>query len=137
MQSALQLVNGAAVIGYLAQPRMRWTTARGRRRLTLRGVDKIALVGWSGGGIRTGTFVGRHPEKVDRYVIWASSNYSRKNPSQAPELHAPGAPTTFQTRAVGIDQRWIGSSKCDGAIEPGVPEMVSAFNQQANPLGAT
>ncbi|HEY8580740.1 MAG TPA: alpha/beta fold hydrolase [Beijerinckiaceae bacterium] len=103
----------------------------------LRGVDKIALVGWSGGGIRTGTFVTRHPEKVDRYVIWASSNYSRANPSQAPELPAAGAPTTFQTRRVGVDQRWLGTSKCDGFIEPGLPEMISALNQQADPLGAS
>lgn len=103
----------------------------------LRGVDKISLVGWSGGGIRTGTFVGRHPEKVDRYVNWASSNYSRKNPDAAPELPAPGAPTTFQTRAVGVDQRWLGTQKCDGMVEPGMPEMISALNQLADPLGAT
>ncbi len=44
----------------------------------LRGVDKVSLIGWSGGGIRTGTFAVRYPEKVDRYVIWASSNYSRR-----------------------------------------------------------
>jgi pimeloyl-ACP methyl ester carboxylesterase len=103
----------------------------------LRGVDKISLVGWSGGGIRTGTFIGRHPEKVDRYVIWASSNYSRKNPDAAPALPAAGAPTTFQTRALGIDRRWIGTQKTPGMIEPGMPEMISALNQLADPLGAT
>lgn len=103
----------------------------------LRGVDKISLVGWSGGGIRTGTFVGRHPQKIDRYVIWASSNYSRKNPDNAPELPAPGAPTTFQTRALGVDQRWLGTQKTPDMIEPGVPEMISALNQLADPLGTT
>lgn len=103
----------------------------------LRGVDKVSLVGWSGGGIRTGTFVRRHPEKVDRYVIWASSSYSRDNPDHPPPLPAPGAPVTFQTRAVGVDQRWLAAQTCDGMIEPGVPELISAMNQLADPLGAT
>lgn len=104
----------------------------------LRGVDKISLVGWSGGGIRTGTFIGRHPAKVDRYVIWASSNYSRKNPDEAPaSLPAAGAPTTFQTRTVGTDRRWVGTQKTPAMIEPGMPDMIAALNQLADPLGAT
>ena len=104
----------------------------------LRGVDKISLVGWSGGGIRTGTFIGRHPEKVDRYVIWASSNYNRKNPDAAPaSLPAAGAPTTFQTRAIGSDRRWIGAQKMPAMIEPGMPDIIAGLNQLADPLGAT
>jgi pimeloyl-ACP methyl ester carboxylesterase len=104
----------------------------------LRGVDKISLVGWSGGGIRTGSFIGRHPEKVDRYVIWASSNYHRKNPDAAPAtLPAAGAPTTFQTRTVGTDRRWVGTQKTPGMIEPGMPDIIAALNQLADPLGAT
>ncbi len=104
----------------------------------LRGVDKISLLGWSGGGIRTGTFIGRHPEKVDRYVIWASSNYNRKNPDSPPaSLPAAGSPTTFQTRAVGTDRRWLGTQKSPAMIEPGVPDMIAALNQLADPLGAT
>ncbi|MFN3892666.1 MAG: alpha/beta hydrolase [Beijerinckiaceae bacterium] len=104
----------------------------------LRGVDKISLLGWSGGGIRTGTFIGRHPEKVDRYVIWASSNYDRKNPDAAPAaLPAPGAPITFQTRAVGVDRRWLGTQKSPDMVEFGMPDIISALNQIADPLGAT
>lgn len=104
----------------------------------LRGVDKISLVGWSGGGIRTGTFVGRHPQKVDRYVIWASSNYSRKNPDGPPAaLPAAGAPITFQTRTVGVDRRWLGAQKSPDMIEFGMPDIISALNQLADPVGAT
>ncbi len=104
----------------------------------LRGVDKISLIGWSGGGIRTGTFIGRHPEKVDRYVIWASSNYSRNNPDAAPAtLPAAGAPVTFQTRTVGVDRRWLGTQKSEGMIEFGMPDIISGLNQLADPLGAT
>ncbi len=103
----------------------------------LRGVEKVSLIGWSGGGIRTGTFVVRHPEKVDRFVIWASSNYNRNNPDSAPPLPRSGAPMIMQTRAVGIDKRWLGTVKCEGAVEPGVPEMIWALNRLADPVGAT
>jgi pimeloyl-ACP methyl ester carboxylesterase len=103
----------------------------------LRGVERISLIGWSGGGIRTGTFVVGYPEKVDRYVIWSSSNYSRKNPDSAPPLPKPGAPTIMQTRAVGIDQRWLGTMKCEDTVEPGVPEMIWGLSRLADPVGAT
>jgi pimeloyl-ACP methyl ester carboxylesterase len=103
----------------------------------LRGVDKVSLIGWSGGGIRTGTFVTRHPEKVDRYVIWASSNYNRKNPDSAPPLPKSGAPMIMQTRAVGVDKRWLGTVTCEGAVEPGMPEMIWSLNRLADPVGAT
>lgn len=102
----------------------------------LRGVDKVSLLGWSGGGIRTGTFAVRHPEKVDRYVIWASSNYSRNNPDAAPALPKPGAPMLMQTRAVGVDKRWLGTVKCEDTVEPGMPEMISGLNQLADPVAA-
>ena len=45
----------------------------------LRGVAKVNLLGWSGGGYRTGTYTSQRPEKVEKLVIYASSNYSRKN----------------------------------------------------------
>ncbi|MDF2120393.1 alpha/beta fold hydrolase [Roseiarcaceae bacterium H3SJ34-1] len=103
----------------------------------LRKVDKISLIGWSGGGIRTGTFVSRFPQKVDRYVILASSNYNRKNPDTAPPLPKAGVPVTIQTRAVGIDQRWLGTSKFPDTIEPGMPDYIWALNGPADPLAAT
>lgn len=99
----------------------------------LRGVQKVSLIGWSGGGIRTGTYVARHPAKVDRHVIWASSNYSRKNPDGPPAtLPQPGAPMTIQTRSVGLDRRWLGTVKCADQVEPGVPEMIWALNTEAD-----
>ena len=102
----------------------------------LRGVDKVSLLGWSGGGIRTGTFAVRHPEKVDRYVIWASSNYSRNNPDAAPALPKPGAPMMMQSRAIGVDKRWLGTVTCEGAVEPGMPEMIWGLNTLADPVAA-
>ncbi|MDB5595719.1 MAG: alpha/beta hydrolase fold [Hyphomicrobiales bacterium] len=104
----------------------------------LRGVDRISLIGWSGGGIRTGTYVSRFPEKVEKLVIFASSNYDRKTSSQKPEqLPKAGAPMSIQNRRVGVDQRWLGTSKCASTIERGMPEMIWNLNIDNDPLGAT
>ncbi len=104
----------------------------------LRRVEKVTLIGWSGGGIRTGTYAVRHPGKVDRHIIWASSNYKRDNPDGPPDtLPKPGVPMTLQTREVGIGNRWLANVKCDGQVEPGMPDMIAALNGLADPLGAT
>lgn len=104
----------------------------------LRGVDRISLLGWSGGGIRTGTYTVRHQEKVEKLIIFASSNYDRANPHDPPAiLPEPGHPMTFQTRAVGIDQRWGGTVKSEGQVEPGVPEIVWKQTVVTDPVGAS
>jgi len=104
----------------------------------LRGVDKITLIGWSGGGIRTGTYTVRNPHKVEKLIILASSNYSRKNPDNRPEtLPKPGAPMTMQVREVGINQRWLNTAKCENQIEPGMPEYIWKLNIDHDPVGAT
>ena len=48
----------------------------------LRGVDKVSLVGWSAGGRRTGGYAARHPEKVDKLVLFPPG-YGRDGPSEA------------------------------------------------------
>lgn len=104
----------------------------------LRRVEKVTLIGWSGGGIRTGTYAVRHPAKVDRHIIWASSNYTRDNPDGPPSvLPKPGVPMTLQTREVGIDRRWLSNVKCEGQVEPGLPDMIASLSGLADPLGAT
>ena len=104
----------------------------------LRGVDKITLIGWSGGGIRTGTYTYRHQENVDRLIIWASSNYNRDNPSDPSDsLPAPGVPMTLQTRERGELERWIGNQTCENQIAVGVPDMVWLLQKQSDELGAS
>ena len=49
----------------------------------LRGVDKVSLVGWSAGGPRTGGFAARHPDKIDKLVLFAPG-YRRQGPSDPP-----------------------------------------------------
>jgi pimeloyl-ACP methyl ester carboxylesterase len=104
----------------------------------LRQVQKVTLMGWSGGGIRTGTYTVRHPDKVEKLIIQASSNYSRKNPDEPPAtLPKVGAPMTIQTREVGIDKRWVSLAKCPGEIAPGMPEYIWNLNVEHDPVGAT
>jgi pimeloyl-ACP methyl ester carboxylesterase len=102
----------------------------------LRGVDKLNLLGWSGGGYRAGTYTSEHPEKVDKLVIYASSNYSRKNPGTPPaSLPAPGFPITIQSRELGEKQRWFPFAKCADQIEPGMADRIWELSKQHDPEG--
>ena len=104
----------------------------------LRGVDKVNLLGWSGGGYRTGTYTSQRPEKVEKLVIFASSNYSRKNPSAAPaSLPAPGFPITIQSRELAEKRRWFPFAKCPDQIEPEMPDRIWELSSRHDPVGMT
>ena len=104
----------------------------------LRGVEQVTLIGWSGGGIRTGTYTYRHQENVDKLIIWASSNYDRENPNDPPEaLPAPGVPITIQPRETGELDRWLGTQTCEDWIEPGVPELAWLLSRERDALGSS
>ena len=101
-----------------------------------RGLDKISLVGWSGGGCRSGTYIARHPEKIARLVIYASSNYLRdgsKKPAQIPE---PGAPMTIQMYDDFIDKRWDPAIRCPDQVAPGMKERAWTLSAASDPVGA-
>jgi pimeloyl-ACP methyl ester carboxylesterase len=103
----------------------------------LRGVDRVTLIGWSGGGIRTGTYAARNPDKVDKWIVHASSNYDRKNPdAPAATLPKPGVAMGLQVREVGEGQRWLGTVKCQDTIEPGVPELIWKLTMDSDPVAA-
>ncbi len=105
----------------------------------LRGVKKVHLIGWSGGGIRTGTYVRRHPNKIERLVIWASSNYLPDGPDASPgALPSKGAPTAFQSKEHGESVRWLANVKSEGQIEdPAVIDVVWRAGAEADPVGAS
>ena len=104
----------------------------------LRGVQQVSLLGWSGGGYRTGTYTSQQPEKVEKLVIFASSNYSRKNLSEPPaEIPRPGFPITIQSREVAEEQRWLPFAKCKDQIEPGMTERIWELSKRHDPQGMT
>lgn len=104
----------------------------------LRGVNRVHTIGWSGGGIRTGTYALRHPDKVGRMVIWASSNYLPDGPDDPPgELPVPGYPLTFQTHEHGEQVRWRANVTCEGQIEDEtIFDTVRRAGEEADPVGA-
>jgi pimeloyl-ACP methyl ester carboxylesterase len=105
---------------------------------SLRGVERVNLIGWSGGGIRTGTYALRHPEKVARLVIWASSNYLPDGADDPPAtLPEPGYPCAFQTRDHGENTRWRANIRCAGQLEDeSIFETVWRAGAEADPVGA-
>ena len=103
----------------------------------LRGVEKVSLIGWSGGGIRTGTYTVRHPEKVNRLVIWSSSNYADDGRDEPPSpMPEPGYPVQFQDRATGEGVRWRENIKRPGQVAVGVMDAIWNQTLQSDPVGA-
>lgn len=90
----------------------------------LRGVDKVSLIGWSLGGERTGGYAVRHPDKIDRLVLYAPF-YQRASPSKAPaDFPRKGEPMTLQTRDALMEKRWQSGVACDGQVEPGIRDVI-------------
>ena len=92
--------------------------------LELRDVDKVSLIGWSWGGIRTGGYAARHPEKVDKLILYAPG-YERNGPSHAPDvLPGSGVPMTLQTRDALMNARWRDRTQCEDQIDDGIQSVV-------------
>ena len=104
---------------------------------TLRGVKRVSLIGWSGGGIRTGTYTLRHPDKVARLVIWASSNYADDGPDGPPKnLPEPGFPIRFQDRPTGEGRRWLSRVLRPRQVVPEILDVVWQQSFLSDPVGA-
>ncbi len=102
----------------------------------LRGVDKVALVGWSQGGPRTGGYAARHPDKVSRMVVLAPA-YARAGPATLPEPPFPNAGTmTAQSRADFV-ANWDRQVGCADQYEPATSAAVWAQMLASDPVGAT
>lgn len=102
------------------------------------GVGKLTLIGWSGGGFRAGTYASRHPEKVEKLIIFASSNYRRNGPSEPTSaIPKPGAALTIQTRDVSEGRRWLGTARDMSAIDADMPQLIWDCMRRLDPVGAT
>jgi len=103
---------------------------------TLRGVERVSLVGWSLGGPRAGGYAARNPDRVERVVLLAPA-YSRQTPTDPPtELPQPGAAFTKQSRADFIGN-WARQVGCEGQYEPDVMRTIWAEMLASDPVGAT
>jgi pimeloyl-ACP methyl ester carboxylesterase len=90
----------------------------------LRGVDRISIIGWSGGGPRGGGYASLHPEKIDKLIL-ESPGYSPTGPSGPPaQLPAPGFPTGLQTRFALEQLRWQPNVHCAGQVDPDIRPVI-------------
>jgi pimeloyl-ACP methyl ester carboxylesterase len=104
----------------------------------LRGVDRVSLIGWSLGGLRTGTYTALHPDKVENLIILASCCYDRTGSSEPPaELPAPGAPMSLQNYEGLVHDRWLSTVACEDQVEPGIETVAWNDIMRFDPLGST
>lgn len=84
----------------------------------LRGVERVSLIGWSLGGARTGGYAARHPDKIDKLIVFAPV-YRPSEPAQPEQAFpAPGVPMTLQTHDALMNERWGSAVACDDQVEP-------------------
>lgn len=100
---------------------------------TLRGVNRVSLVGWSLGGHRAGLYAAQHADTVDRLVLLAP-NYVRTSPSAPPVLPQPGFPMGLRSRADQVNWPGVG---CAGQVDAAVKDPLWASVNEYDPLGAT
>lgn len=90
---------------------------------TLTGVDRVSIIGWSGGGPRGGGYAARHPEKVDKLFLYAPG-YSRTGSSDPPAIvPRPGFPMNIQTHDELMFDRWQATITC-GQVDPGIRDVI-------------
>lgn len=103
---------------------------------TLRGVDKVTLVGWSQGGPRTGGYTARNPDKVARLIVLAPA-YVRAGPLDAPSPLPPSnGPMTSQSRA-DFTANWDRQVGCPDQYDPAAREAIFSDMLASDPVGAT
>lgn len=96
-------------------------------------VGRIHIIGWSAGGPRVGGYVARHPEKIERVVLYAPSPTIA---GPVPDRPAAGFPVNLQTREDLERNRWDPDVRCPGQVEPGVRDAVWKAIMQWDRVGA-
>jgi len=101
----------------------------------LRGVERIALFGWSLGGPRAGGWAAQHPELVSKLVL-LSPGYNRAAPATAPSLPVPGAAFNTQSRAEFF-ANWDRQTPSPDQYDPQAAQAVWSEMLASDPVGAT
>jgi pimeloyl-ACP methyl ester carboxylesterase len=100
---------------------------------SLRGVDKVHLVGWSAGSFRIGPYAVRHPDKVASLFFFAPLfNAAFRGP---PPIADP-TPMTLSRRAE-VMAGWDSEVKCEGQRAAGIEDVVWAAIMDNDELGRT
>ena len=121
---------------------------------SLRGVDKVALVGASLGALRIGPYAVQHPDKVESLLFY-SPFYGPANPAGRAGTGAdgfgppidprtgapftfpqPGTPMTLTTRSAFMDL-WNLDIKCPGQLEDGIQDIAWRAIMDNDAIGST
>ena len=101
-----------------------------------RGVDRISLIGWSAGGPRTGGYAARHPDKVDKLILFAPG-YGADSPSEPPHQEPTGhVPMRLQTKDTLMNGRWRSTIQCDNQVDPNVQNVIWQTIMAHDPIGS-
>lgn len=104
--------------------------------LELRGVERVSLIGWSRGGPRVGGYAARHPDKVDKLILYAPA-YQAEQPSMPPErVPSAGVPMALQTRPALMQDRWQSGVACDGQVDPAIRAAIWQSIMSFDSLGS-
>src|SRR5882672_10954464 len=85
--------------------------------------QKVSLVSWSRGGPRAGVYAARHPEKVDKLLLYSPAMYNRTGPSSPPPLPEPGFLMQLGSLA-NTFRTWDGQVVCENQFIPGIRDAL-------------
>lgn len=104
----------------------------------LTGAEKVSLIGWSLGGLRTGTYTSLNQDKIEKLIILATCCYAPDNPGEPPaELPAAGFPLSLQSYDGLINGRWLPNAVCEDQVESGAETVAWNDIMRFDPLGST
>jgi pimeloyl-ACP methyl ester carboxylesterase len=102
-----------------------------------RHVGTVNLIAWSRGAPRAGGYVARHPDKVNKLVLYAPV-YKRttlSDPPPAGALPEPGVPIHIFDAWTFPD--WDGMVQCPNQFDPQIRGVISPTQLQFDQLGST
>ena len=108
----------------------------------LRGVERVSLVGWSRAGPRIGGYAARHPDKVEKLVLYSPAAYDRNRPpppTLRPELREPPEKGVFMQLGTieGSVSTWDGQVGCSNQYTPAIREAIRSSILASDPLSLT
>jgi pimeloyl-ACP methyl ester carboxylesterase len=104
--------------------------------LARRGVERVALIGWSQGAPRAGGYASQHPDKVSKLVLLAPA-YNRGSANDAPTQRAANAIAMNTQSHEDFLANWIRQIGCADQYDPTVSDAVWSAMLESDPVGST
>lgn len=103
---------------------------------SLRGVEKVSLIGWSQGAPRAGGYASQNPAKVSKLILFAPA-YNRKG-AMEPPASFPANTVSFNTQShADFMANWTRQIGCPDQYVPEASDAVWEAMLESDPVGAT